>query len=189
LPLLLADSEVLVIHASACQGPDGAIVICGDSGRGKSTALIGLVNAGWPAISEDLCAIDLRTRPLSVWPGPPWVRRAHGSPGPEGAAVRFETPDKKGWDIAPWQVDKPVPLTSIVFLEEPGGDEVVVTAVDRRDAVRLLARHAVWYGKADDRGPRLFGGTVDVASQVPARAMRFPISESWVDRLLEGLSG
>ncbi len=185
LPLLLADADVLVIHASACWRPEGAVVICGDSGRGKSSALIGLIDAGWQAVSEDLCAIDLRAPAPVVWPGPPWVRRAHGAAGPRRAGVRFETPDKIAWDIAPWQVDGAVPVAELIFLDTPGGDEVSDVAVDPAEAIRLLARHAVWFGDAVDRGPHLFGATVDLATQVRARRVRLPVSPSWFDRLLE----
>jgi hypothetical protein len=185
LPLLLSEAPVLIVHASACWSAAGAVLICGDSGRGKSSALVGLLGGGWQAVSEDVCVIDLRSDVPMVWPGPPWVRRAHGLAGPPGATVRFETPDKVAWDVAPWQVDGPVPIAELIFLDEAGGDAVSSTTVRGSEAVPLLARHAMWLGAQDDRGRRLFGPAVDVTGKVPCRRVRFPISDSWLDRLLE----
>ena len=184
LPLLLSDAPVLVVHASACLGADGALLFCGPSGRGKSSALVGLVDAGWRAVSEDLCVIDLRTTPAMVWPGPPWVRRGHGQAGPRGSAPRFEAPDKVAWDIASAMVDGPVPLAEMVFLDEPGGTDVEQESLDTGEVVRRLARHALWLGHPDERGRRLFGPTVDVANQVRASRLRLPVSDSWLERLL-----
>jgi hypothetical protein len=189
LPLALtASPHAFLLHASACRGPDGAVVVCGASGTGKSSALVGLLRAGWDAVSEDTCVLDLRVNPPRVWPGPPWVRRAHGLEGPPGAQVRFTTPDKTAWDIAPWQAHEPVPVSELVFMEPPGGEEVSATAVGEVDAVPLLARHAVWLGHPDERGRRLFGPAVDVAGQIPARRLRLPVSPSWLDRLPDVLA-
>ncbi|HZN14855.1 MAG TPA: hypothetical protein VFB78_11335 [Acidimicrobiales bacterium] len=188
LPLVLAEAPVLIVHASACWREGGAVLICAESGRGKSSALVGLTAAGWRAVSEDLCVIDLRADPPVVWPGPPWVRRAHGLAGPAGSAPRFDTPDKTAWDIAPWQVDGPVELSQLVFLDQAGGSDVVDVAVSAPEAVQLLARHALWLGEPDDRGRRLFGPAVDLAARLPARRLRFPVSDLWLDRLLEVLA-
>src|SRR5581483_11669837 len=59
IPMLLNGSDVLVLHASACVVDGGAMLICGPSGSGKSSTLVALVAAGYEALSEDVCVIDL----------------------------------------------------------------------------------------------------------------------------------
>ena len=186
LPLLLHGQPALVLHAAAaCRPGGGAVVICGESGRGKSSSLVGLVDAGWAAVSEDLCTIDLRGERALVWPGPPWVRRGHGLPGPNGAAARFTTPDKTAWDIASRQVDRPVPVDELVFLEAPGGAAPDSVAVSAPDAVAGLAHHAMWLREPGLRAAELFGPTVAVANAAPARRIRLPRSPDWLENLVE----
>jgi hypothetical protein len=185
LPLLLHQTPVLLLHASAaCLDGGKAVVICARSGVGKSSALVGLINAGWRAVTEDVCAIDLGGPEPMVWPGPPWVRRHHGLPGPDGAASRFDAPDKTAWDTEPWRVSEPVPVGEIVIMDKAGGERSV-EELSPPDAVRLLARHAQWFGDPDGRGRALFDRVADIALRVPARQARLARRDDWVDDLLE----
>lgn len=181
LPMLLTGSDVLVVHAASCALDDRAVLVCGEPGRGKSSTVVGLVAAGWRPISEDLCAVDLRGPAPVVWPGPPWVRRVRGEPGPVGASVRFETPDKTGWDIAPNQARSPVPLAAIVFLDAPGVEDPVCTPVARPERIGRLADDAVWLLEPDGRGPALFGKVARLTASVPAWRVRLRASPSWLD--------
>lgn len=181
LPLLLHGRKVLLLHGSACARDGQAIVVCGDSGSGKSSTLVRLVDEGWESISEDLCAVDLRGERPRVWPGPPWVRVAHGESGPRGTARAFDSEDKTAWDVSARHAQQATELTRIVLLEAPGGEEPVREALARADALRTLARHAVWLEDPADRGRRLFGAVAAVAAQVPAVGLRLPRSDEWLD--------
>ena len=185
LPLLLHAAGVLVLHASAACRDGEAVLITGVSGAGKSSLLVGLIDGGWQAVSEDLCAIDLRGDRPVVWPGPPWVRRA--GPGPHGAEVRFETPDKTAWDLAPWLVDEPVPVRSIVALEPPGGQAIERRELGKADALAALARHAFWLGAPDERAGAVFRPCVRVVGAVPVASLRSPVDPGWVGPLRDRL--
>ncbi len=189
LPLLLPGAGALVVHGAAAARDGRAVLVCGPSGRGKSSLLVGLTAAGWSPLTEDLAAVDLRGPVPVVWPGPPWVRRRHGEPGPAGAGVRFETPDKTAWDLAGRQPDHAVPLALVAFLDEPGGDGPSCRAVGRADAVARLAGDAVWLGEQDRRGEALFGPVSALTRAVPAVALRAPRRPSWLDGLPELLAG
>ena len=76
-PLLLERQPVLVLHGAAVSRDGVAVVIAGSPGSGKSSSLVGLIDAGWNAISEDVCIVDLGAAIPQIWPGPPWVRRHH----------------------------------------------------------------------------------------------------------------
>jgi hypothetical protein len=187
-PLILHATASLLVHGSACARDDQTLVICGDSGAGKSSLLVGLVDAGWTAVTEDLCTVDLRGEQPMVWPGPPWVRIAHGRAGPIGARPRFETGDKTAWDIASVQAREPRAVTQLVLLDTPGGEAPMVEAVAGSAAIRDIAHHAVWLGEQDERGRRLFRPTAEMATRVPTVRLRLPRHESWLDSVPELLA-
>lgn len=175
LPLILHERGVLVVHAAACCDRDGAVLICGPSGAGKSTALVAAVDAGWLPVSEDLCAIDLATGEPRVWAGPTWVRIFRGEPGPSGAAVAFETPDKTAWSFTHDQPTTPQPVRQIIFVDPDIEGDGRCEPVSSPDAISMLAPHAVWLGDRDALQPALFGSLVEVATRV--RASRVSVSK------------
>jgi hypothetical protein len=187
-PLLLEPLPVVVFHAAAVARDGEAILVMGPGGTGKSSSLVGLVNAGWTAISEDVCVVDLGgpEAPL-VWPGPPWVRRRHHEPGPIGASQKFTTSEKTAWDLTPWQAGTPVPVAGAVIMEAPGGDAPLWTSADRAAAIGLLAAHAVWLGDQESRGRHLFGRVVATAGRIPVATLRLPRAAAWIDQLVEAV--
>lgn len=188
LPLLLHQTDTPVVHGSACTRDNTTIVVCGDSGTGKSTLLVALVNAGWSPVSEDLCALDRRGAPPMVWPGPPWVRVSHRQPGPLGAAMQFDSLDKTGWDIAATQPTAAQPVSRIILLGAPGGDAPELVPVPKSDAISALARHAVWLAEPEDRGRRMFGIVAALAASVPVWSLRMPLGKSWAANAVELLA-
>jgi hypothetical protein len=185
VPLLLHGLDVLLVHGSACARDDEAILVCADSGSGKSSVLVRLVDDGWRSISEDVCAIDLRGERPRVWPGPPWVRVAQGEPGPRDASSMFVSADKTAWDVASAQAAGPTDLARVVLLEPPGGDAPVIDGLRRADALRALARHAVWLQDPDERGRQLFDPVAKLVAQVPSVRLRLPRREGWRDSVPE----
>jgi hypothetical protein len=185
VPLILHGRDVLLVHGSACARNDDAIVVCADSGSGKSSVLVRLVDDGWQSISEDVCAIDLRGERPRVWPGPPWVRVAQGEPGPRDSSAMFVSADKTAWDVAAVQAPGPCDLARVVLLEPPGGDAPVIDAMRRADALRALARHAVWLQDPDDRGRQLFEPVAALVAKVETVRLRMPRRDGWRDAVQE----
>jgi hypothetical protein len=179
-PLLLQPLDVVVVHAAAVVRGDQAVLVAGPSGSGKSSTLVRLVEAGWQAVSEDLCSVDLRGGAPVVWPGPPWVRRLRGEPGPDGAVRRFDTLDKVVWDIAPWQTSVPARVERIVLLDRPG-DRTEINDVPRATALALLADHALWLGRPSEESRVLFPRLARLSADVPVVRLRLPRTPSWLD--------
>jgi hypothetical protein len=180
LPLLLHDvGSALIPHGCAAVPPSGrgAYVVCGESGSGKSSLLIALLDAGWRAVSEDVSVIDLRDDVPTVWPGPPWVRRAGA--GPAGSTPRFRTPDKTAWDLTPWQVDEPVAVDRIVFMERSGGDGEIWEAVGGAEAIRRLSVSTVWLLEQASRAAATFDASARLAARGTAARLRLPTSHRW----------
>ncbi|MGH2759726.1 MAG: hypothetical protein ACRDKJ_09185 [Actinomycetota bacterium] len=189
IPLLLLGHPALTLHACAAipPGEEAAIVVCGTSGTGKSTLTVGLLTAGWTAVSEDLSVIDLRHDSPTVWPGPPWVRR--DGEGPPGSVPRFTTADKTAWDIAPWQVARSTPIQRIVFMDRASGDSVAWEPLDRADVIPRLVRLTSWLGDPSERANETFTACVRVAGAAPAARLRLPVGDDWVERAEAALLG
>ncbi len=179
LPLLLHRVKALVLHACSAvpPGAQNAVLVCGSSGAGKSTLLVALIAAGWRAVSEDLCVVDTRGKLPVVWPGPPWIRR--DGDGPKDSRPRFQTAEKTAWDIAPWQVDRPVVVGRVVFLEHAGGTSIMREHVDRAAGVASLARMTAWLSEPSLRAAATFGPSVELAGAAPAMRLRLPVSADW----------
>lgn len=82
LGVIMQQKAIVNIHASAVQGPNGALVFAGDSGKGKSTALNFFLRSGMKFISDDICRFDLcaDSGTLRVMGGVPLVKCFDDSP-------------------------------------------------------------------------------------------------------------
>ncbi len=54
----LADQGCVLAHAAAVGGPDGAVLLVGAGGSGKSTSALACIEAGWSYVSDDYCVLD-----------------------------------------------------------------------------------------------------------------------------------
>jgi hypothetical protein len=186
LPLVAQRSGALVLHGSAASRDGSALMLCAESGSGKSSLLMGLAAAGWEPLSEDQCTVDLdpggRHR---VWPGPSWVRLKNGSIRPPLVAdqvPRFEAVDKAAWDISPHVAHAPAALARIVLLEPPGGSEAVWEPLSETDLIGALTAHATWFQRPDAYEPVVLPGLVKLGMSVPGFRMRLPTNPDWLDR-------
>jgi len=186
LPFLVAGDRTLVLHAAAACRSGRAVLIAGPGGTGKSSSLVGLAEAGWTPLSEDVCVIDLAGPEPVVWPGPPWVRRRHGEAGPAGAEVLFESSEKTAWDLGPLrQAPGPTPVAGLVVLERPvPGAYPVRRILQAGEAIGALAPHAVWLGDREETGRRLFGPVSEAVARIPVSVLRLPVRDDWIDLLV-----
>jgi hypothetical protein len=183
IPILLAGKPVVVMHGAAAALDGRAVLVLGVGGAGKSSGLVHLVDAGWSPLSEDVCVVDMSGGDPVLLPGPPWVRRAHGEPGPVGSAVLFTGREKTAWDLAPWRAGEPAALAAAVIMSEPGGVSPSSRRLERGTAIGEVARHAVWLGDPDRKAETLFGPVASFAGRVPVEAVRLPRAPGWGDQL------
>lgn len=186
MPYLLAGAKTLVLHAAAACRNGGAVLIAGPGGTGKSSSLVGLVDAGWAPLSEDVCVVDLSGPEPLAWPGPPWVRRHHGEPGPRGSRVLFESSEKTAWDVGHLRdATGPIPVTALVLLRPPvPGARPERVEIGRGEAIGALAPHAVWLGDSQEAARQLFAPVAEAATKIPVSELRLPRAEDWLDLLV-----
>lgn len=185
LPLVAQWNGSLVVHASAACIDGSAVMLCAQGGSGKSSLLMGLVAAGWEALSEDQCVIDLDSEGRHrVWPGPSWVRLKHGAASPvlvRGRAPRFEAADKVAWDLGDDHVaHSPAALERIVVLEPPGGSELVWEPLAEADVISALAKQATWLLGQDAYAQAVLPLLVKLGMSVPGFRMRIPRQPDWL---------
>lgn len=182
LPLLLQRAGVLLLHASACARNGTAVIVCGESGAGKSSSLIALVDAGWAPISEDVCAVSFRDGYPVIWPGPPWVRVRPNEPGPQGAAVLAGGRLKTAWFVGGQQTAAPVPIRQLVLLSR--GAEPRSRRQTAGEAIASVGPHAVWLLDHDAKGPQLFPLLARL-SQVPVVELQLREEQAWRAALVD----
>jgi len=71
MSIVLRQRGMLVLHASAVAGPNGALVLTGAPGSGKSTTLAALLQKGCQLLADDLTAIRIEGGGALVVPGVP----------------------------------------------------------------------------------------------------------------------
>lgn len=188
-PLLLSGVPAVVLHAAAAARRGRGVLFAGAGGAGKSSTLAGLVGAGWTSISEDVCCVAPQAPHPVAWPGPPWVRLGRGQPGPPGSPERFHNREKVAWDLSGRHSAGPVPVTTAVLLQAPGGASTSWARLGRAEAVAELASHAVWLAAPADRGRHLFARVVAATAGLDVVRVRLPFAKDWTAQLLEVLEG
>ncbi len=142
LPLLVSSHGGAVLHAATVPTPGGALVLCGPSGRGKTTTSLALaMTAESGILSDDTTVLTVEgDGPPLAWPGPLGSRVIDG-PG----VKRVVHADAVG--------ASPEPVRALVFLEpraaawscrELDGPEAVVTALGSLIAADGTARNAAF---------------------------------------------
>jgi hypothetical protein len=112
--VVLAVRERESLHACAVERDGRALAILGDSGTGKSTAGLALVDRGWRAVTDDLLTFDGAGDAV---PGPPFLRL-----DPDRAAGRSGRRDTAGkLRVAAPTCPHPVPLAAAIVLSATHG--------------------------------------------------------------------
>ena len=185
LPLFFQRNGGLVLHAAAVAAEGSATLLCADGGSGKSSLLMGLVAAGWEALTEDQCVVDLDAEGRHrVWPGPSWVRLKRGAWLPPLVAEeppRFETVDKVAWDLARHAAHSPARVDRLVLLEPPGGNKPVWEALPEEQVIGTLVRHAGPGSRTTERfAATVLPTLVNLGMSVPGFRMRLPRRPDWL---------
>jgi hypothetical protein len=149
LGILLQQRGRIVLHASAVEVGNRAMLFCGASGDGKSTLAAGLSKAGHALLSDDLCAIELRAAgPPAVHPDGQgltlWAEAldALDLKAPAGGAVRAGL-EKYRVEPPSGRAAGPLPVAAIYELRESRGSAAcAIEALAGMDAVRALGNSA-----------------------------------------------
>ena len=176
LPVLGGERGGLALHASAVSVGGRALVICGVTGRGKSTLAATLVARGHEAIAEDGVVIDRDREESVVWPGLAGAMVTAGVATAIGLrGAREGGPDPRGrlYAQTPVAAGAATPVGAVAILFERGGDRVELTAPTPAKAHRELLAHAIGAGR---RGAGAFAASARLIERVPVRLLVVPDS-------------
>lgn len=154
-----------VLHASAVEGPDGIVVFAGQTGGGKTTLALELLDRGWKLCSDDIVVLQPgEGRPL-VHPGPPLMNapREHGALDAHGTALA--SIDGEVWLSVARTTEEPRELAA-VFLYSRGPGLALATD-DAAPNVLDLVPHVWDIHVGHDRLRERFALLSDIVDRAP----------------------
>lgn len=159
VPLLLASSGRLVLHGAAIETESGALLVVGESTRGKTSFAAEAVRRGYRLLGEDGIAIriDLHTGFPIAYPGCLGVRLRHGPDGKPRRKVTTPLPERS-------RCAQPVRLGAVIALAPrtiEGAEPVVAGA-----ALAMAALRANCFAMPEAL-PALYPTIASIARSVP----------------------
>jgi hypothetical protein len=127
LPFALPLFGLEPLHASAVLVHDGALLLMGPAGAGKSTLAASLVNLGVGFLADDASAVD---EDLRVWPGPPLMTPRAGNANGNVLGVW----DDKTVVARPELHPDVVPVSGALLLRPQTGASLDILVLERREA-------------------------------------------------------
>ena len=145
LGALLHQRNLLALHASAIQMPQGVVLFMGASGHGKSTLMATLAQRGYGIISDDVVAIrQKKGRPPMALPAFPRLRLWEDSVTQLGYARNALSPMRKGMKkyLIPVEhfVNQTLPVHGIYILDRCNQTQIHVKeamGIEKFNALKL----------------------------------------------------
>jgi energy-coupling factor transporter ATP-binding protein EcfA2 len=194
LPLMLAERGDLVIHASAVVVNGRAVLLCGPTGRGKSTLALTMSGLGHPVLAEDGASVTFPGDPL-VWPGPRGVRLKSGpaAGGIDPASMRGPGGGRGGparevrYHFLPPAAEAgyPAPVGAVIVLEERG-EELSVARLGRAHALAALVPNLLHAGRVEGLRPA-YARAARLVGSVPVYRATLPDDLDSVSETADGV--
>jgi hypothetical protein len=134
LGFLLRAWARLAVHASCVCIGDGAVLIAGAAGAGKSTTAAALATRGFTVVSDDLTALTLDEDATIAWPAFDHLRLW---PTSEPLVLDDASPLAR---ITPTWDKRRFPLDGAAFADEPCPVRAIVVLRERTSDARVVAR-------------------------------------------------
>jgi len=162
----------VLLHASAVEGPDGAVAIVAAQGSGKSSLAAQLAAEGWPFVTDDVLAFERRGEEIIAHPGPNLMNLSQSvGPGlaPETIGEVLATfggpASAESWVLVRDFSEGELPLAAVVLLKRTGSQ---VARVERLSATTLnITPHALVFGNMEGASRRRFEAVSDLVERVP----------------------
>lgn len=195
VPLLLAQRGDLVLHAAAVLDDEGgAMLLCGPSGRGKSTLSMALAARGVRLLCEDGVVVTFGTgAPPTAWAGTTGIRidKTVKAAGSERQMDRFHAAgelDGKCLYLLPERTQPALssaPIRSVIALGERRGNRPVLQRLDGAEGVPAVLANATF----GDRLDTTFSLATRLAGQVPVSRAHLPDDLCAIDETVDVLLG
>lgn len=141
LSMLCHQQGRLAIHGSCVAGPEGALLICGNSGSGKSTITRELLSRDYAFLADDISVLHFHDNTVFSTPAFPYQKLCRD------AVERLALPpeeliyidEKKDKFLVPYKgtfPTAPVPVRGLVFLTVTQADTLTITELSGVDKFR-----------------------------------------------------
>lgn len=140
--VLLAGLSRALIHGAAVVPPgDGAWVLIGDSGSGKSTTCATLCRAGWPFLSDDQVILSNADRGVTAegWVRPFHLDRDWAQGERSGTRAAFDAAK-----LFPGQRQVTAPLAGLLLPRIAATHSTALAPADPAEALAELIRQSPW---------------------------------------------
>jgi hypothetical protein len=198
LPLLVGDHSHLAVHASVVNSEQGAVVLLGASGHGKSSLAARLGQRGHTVLSDDCCVLRRTGGSFEVVPSYPGVRlrpdaisgawaATHGRP-----VAHYSTKIRVDGEFGVGFNEHPSPLASIYVIaprrQLEASSRIAIDPLSPRQGMLDLVDYTFHLDIHDDARMRhAFELAGDVAGSHRLRSLVFPWDLSQVDRVADAI--
>lgn len=181
LPRIAGLHGRLVLHAATVSDGQGAIMLFGGSGAGKSTMTVALARAfDWDILTDDMSVVTDDHRRLA-WPTMPgaslWLPSQAGLSLRETDCEPLQAYEGKAWyQAARSQLTAAAPLRAMIFLST-SEDESRVEQRRLADPVTMVmaSPQLIVFNPADDHGvAAMIGRLKPLVEDVPAYVLAYP---------------
>lgn len=186
-----ADRVGAVLHGAAVLGPRGALLIVGDSGRGKSTLAQGLINAGCGFLADDHLPLHVDGRRLLAFPTGSAIKSGARNLSEVRRLVALHgrrNSSREGVSYLPLEAaaaaGQAIPLAAIVFPEHAAGAEMWRTKMAPESAFAA----AIASGSRPSRRQARIAPLARLFTTVPAYALCYGTSAQSVPACLDLLA-
>ena len=180
LGAVLQQRGLMPLHAGAIDTPTGAVLICGNSGAGKSTATALLASRGFAILTDDVAALQVKRNHVVLEPGYPQLKLWKNSMSqlrlnPEAHDVVRPGREKYVVKISRGFVLQPRPVAALVQLYPTDIDAPRLRLLSGGERIVAMKRNV--YRKnylAPSQGPDYFRQYVQFAQSFPAYELQRP---------------
>lgn len=200
MSMAMLQRKVPVIHCSALTDGNGAYLISGSSGSGKSTVTTGLLNNGLKFLADDTSAayVDKASKQAFATHCYPYRKLCRGelkdwNLNEEDLIYIDEDKDKF---LVPYEDEynlKPVPIKALIFIEKlVSRDPNAPVTVGKYEITGIQKIHYFYKAlflsrllKENENGPFLFQLCLDLAGYVPVYVVTRPVEGDTRQEILD----
>lgn len=154
----------VTLHAAAVARRGALVLLAGESGAGKTTLTLALLDAGWTYLSDDLAPVSVETAFVHPFPKPLGVKDPAAFDGVRDSFPTTSLAPPAGSFLVPptrWHVgDDPLPVAALLFPRFAAG---AALEVERLSAAKAAALASAYLRRLDP-------STVALLNRVCARA-------------------
>lgn len=191
LTALLQQRGMATFHAAAVQTTDGAALLLGESGDGKSSLAAALVERGYSLVADDVTAVVLNGTEAVAVPGFDSLRLWKATLDKMDTAHRAGPPVRgtleKYWVPALHSASESLPVSAVFVLTPQNRRDIRIESMLPYEAFRMVNRHTHRRRIMDAMGqrPANFRAATALARDVPVMRVARPIVPFLLDELAD----